>query len=568
MHTSLNNSCVICDQGTFSVGNVTTCQRCPQGLYSAYYGSTSCGFCPPGTYGNNSTAPKCLSCPVGFWNNDYGQSTCSICGPRTTTAKEGSISPQDCSLCQGGYFTLITNNQTNCLECPLGTFSFTNSSNCSSCSAGSYSNRPQSFCSICPPGRYSPITGSPSDENCFLCPAGRYANGSQALKECPLCPQGTFNPEEGLNSSSCRLCPLLPNVLCPSGSSVPYVGPGMYRSLDKPGDIFECIPPAACQKTEFNATKCSDAYTGTKCSQCASNHFRSGGNCVICMSPIARWALLGLCCVIVVFALSKLSENQQNIPNSLKLTLFWFQFLAMYPSLSSSWPPILMGMLNFVSVLNFDIGYFGVGCDIAQNSYYILLIMKLIFPLLLIIILTLNKILLKLLGRNRKFSFGKILSNALYLTVFFSIQLFSSMFQVFNCVESGNGKVVSQDPSVRCYTDSWKRIAAFSGFMIFFYLIIIPTSIAFAWYKAKALGQLSKLENQLLPITQPYHKGAKWYEGARLGFKLVFVLIRDAFGLSRLSKIVFIGLVLIIVAWFESRQRPYNEPVSNDITTM
>jgi hypothetical protein len=164
------------------------------------------------------------------------------------------------------------------------------------------------------------------------------------------------------------------------------------------------------------------------------------------MSPFARWRLLVLCCIALVFVLSKLSENQKNIPNSLKLTLFWFQFLALYPSLSSSWPPILMGLLNFVSVLNFDIGYFGVGCDIGQSSYYILLTNPI-------------NILSKVFGRIREFSFSTILSNALYLTFFFSIQLFSSMFQVFNCVESGgNGKVVSQDPSVRCYTDSWNRI--------------------------------------------------------------------------------------------------------------
>jgi hypothetical protein len=178
-------------------------------------------------------------------------------------------------------------------------------------------------------------------------------------------------------------------------------------------------------------------------------------------------------------------------------------------------------------------------------------------------------ILSKVVGRIREFSFGTILSNSLHLTVFFSIQLFSSMFQVFNCDESGgNGQVVSHDPSVRCYTDSWNRMAVFSSIMIFFYLVATPGLIAFAWYRAKALGRLAKLENLLLPITQPYHKNAKWYEISRLIFKLAFVLIQGAFGLSRLSKIVFISLVLIIVAWIESRQRPDNEPVANDVTTM
>jgi hypothetical protein len=50
--------------------------------------------------------------------------------------------------------------------------------------------------------------------------------------------------------------------------------------------------------------------------------------------------------------------------------------------------------------------------------------------------------------------------------------------------------------SFRCFM-ILGNMAAFSGFMIVFYIVIIPSFIAFPWFKAKTMVQLSKLENEI-----------------------------------------------------------------------
>jgi hypothetical protein len=92
--------------------------------------------------------------------------------------------------------------------------------------------------------------------------------------------------------------------------------------------------------------------------------------------------------------------------------------------------------------------------------------------------------------------------------------------------------------------------------------------IAIAWFKCKSNSGRQEVLGILNQFTMPYHEKAKWHEGFRLLFKLVFVMLRDAFGLSHLSKIVFLSLLLMVVAWIEGRQRPYKEQIANDISTM
>jgi hypothetical protein len=577
MYSSFNSSqsCMICPRGWYSSGNLATgCTQCPIGRYSAYYGLSSlnsCELCPIGTYGRNVSHSQCFQCLEGTWNNASEQSNCIACGFQSYNDGLGSTSQSKCK-CNAGYAPFRPNNSINCLECISGKYSFTGDQSCSSCPPGSYSLTPAATdCIVCSAGRYSAVTSSSSQSNCQLCPSGRYANGSQALSECTPCPSGTFNPQIGSQSlSSCRKCPASANVICPEGSEVPYVPAGMYRSLENSDQIYQCIPSSACQSTGFGNTLCSEGYGGSLCSQCSENYFRSGGNCVKCIISTFRWLLATVCCLMLFFVIFKLSKSQRNISNSLKLTLFWFQFLSLYPSLSSNWPPILLRVFNFASVINLDIGYFGVGCDVGQKSYYTLLTFKLLLPFLFIITMTPFNIYSRFVGRSKsEFSLINILGSALFITNFFSVQLFSSMFQMFNCVAfEGDVKVISQDPSVQCYTEDWTQMIGFVWFMIILYIVIIPALIIASWFRSKSNGTQNKMQKFMYPITRPYHDKAKWYEASRVVFKLLFVLVRDAFKLSRLSKMIFIVLILITVGWIENRHRPFSDSIANDISTM
>jgi hypothetical protein len=243
------------------------------------------------------------------------------------------------------------------------------------------------------------------------------------------------------------------------------------------------------------------------------------------------------------------------IPNSLRMTLFWGQFFSLYPSLSNVWPTFLLRFLSFTSILNLDLGYFGVGCDLVTDSYFTLLVLKILMPVIFSLFLLVRKWIYSMLKPELTFSVMHIFSGTLFITNFFSIQLISSMLQVFNCVDNGSGTfVVKQAPSISCSDSAWKRFVSFDVAAMIGYFIVLPGMVIFIFKKSDQVRREKFLSSVIQPLYRP---GGEWYELFRFAFRIVFVIVRDAIHISNASKASLLVLLMLVCIWVETNSRPF-----------
>jgi hypothetical protein len=372
------------------------------------------------------------------------------------------------------------------------------------------------------------------------------------------------------NSTTCFECPGVPGVICPEGSQVPWVGTGLFRSLSNPGDVFICYPPESCAGTPgFGNSSCSAGYTGVRCNLCEVNFFRSGGKCLKCLPKEGRWILITVSLLLLFIIASKFSRRQNAIPSSVRILLFWFQFLSIYPTLSTAWPSSLFTVLNFTRVFNVDFGYFGFECDAGPISYYWIASLKIMLPILFFLFLSFENLLIKLL-KKRAINVSRTIFHSLFVTNFLSLQLMSTMLEVFNCREVSAGVwVVKSQPSIECHSEGWNQYIVFVSFALFFYLFLIPATLVWK-YRISKKGEDPDRSFLLLlkPLVSYYRPGAEYFELFRLSFRLVFVLVVQILSLSSASKATFLLLMLGILVWIESNVMPYDDATQQELSML
>jgi hypothetical protein len=339
--------------------------------------------------------------------------------------------------------------------------------------------------------------------------------------------------------------------------------------LTAPSTVYPCFPAEACPAAETGNTSCYAGYEGVRCQKCLSGYFRSSGKCVRCISVGVRWSVICLSGLFALVALAKFANSSTKVPGSLRVVLFWFQFLAVFPSLSSVWPPILLSVLNVTNLFSLDFGFLGLECDAKPNSYFLILVVNILFPLMFFGYLTFQNILLTLLKVIKKFSFMKAIAQVIFVTNFLSIQLITSMFQAFNCVSSGDGKyVIRSEPTVVCGSPDWKKFVIFNAFAMMLYVFITPGFVIYKFKKANQADEKDTLNILIHPMTQSYRPGAEYFELLRFIFRVVFVLLRDVLPLSSEAKIVFLILMLVLFIWIETTVRPYSDQAQQNLSIL
>ena len=167
---------------------------CPAGNYCPA-GTPEPVACPPGTYRSTNSGQNvndCTPCPNGKYCQTRGRTSIGV-------------------SCLAGYY------------CPAGT----SSSSQYPCEAGHYCPPSSAAQLLCPDNTYQPL---PLQASCVACPARYYCKNTNAAdaqwpKICPPgkycagtalpvdCPTGTFNPREGMmTSTECDKC--LPGKMC------------------------------------------------------------------------------------------------------------------------------------------------------------------------------------------------------------------------------------------------------------------------------------------------------------------------------------------------------------------
>jgi hypothetical protein len=334
------SSCKTCPSGTGvnTVGS-TFCPDCPAGRYSTSSGL--CTDCTFGTFQNNSKSSTCRICTPGKYSNTTGQTACSLCSLGQYRRENGQTS---CVSCDDGTIANQTGFST-CLSCTAGSYEFLHSS-CESCLAGRYSGNRSSLCSPCSLGKFSSTQSSPQ---CTLCPnnSSTPSFGSISEDQCSICSEGFY----GGNSSRCKACPQVTGLSCPYGSQIPFVDAGYYRSKTDPSEIFTCSPPGSCLTTGYLInTPCSFGYDGDRCSICQDGFYRKGGNCNSCPGIAAKVFTILVVLSLVLAILFQFATSSKPLPADVRISLYYLQFLALFPQVTFNWPDALLKFYDWLSI--------------------------------------------------------------------------------------------------------------------------------------------------------------------------------------------------------------------------
>jgi hypothetical protein len=241
----------------------------------------TCSVCPAGQMGVcNATASECVLCPLGSYSL-AGATTCTPCVP----GKYGGAGGM-CIACPPGTYS--GSASTECSNCSAGTFAKASASACSNCSAGMYSYDGAAACLNCT-GLVGNATytgfGSAGPTSCaFGCrPGFSYAIAAGA---CSPCGAGQWSPA---GTTSCFACTGPPNNATFSGVGAsaalcPFTCDGGFLS-----NGTACIP---CRPgTRTNAGRCVPCPSGawsaaaaTGCAACAAGTYATGNAsaCTVC----------------------------------------------------------------------------------------------------------------------------------------------------------------------------------------------------------------------------------------------------------------------------------------------
>jgi hypothetical protein len=513
---------------------------------------------------NEPSNPPGALCGLLYVSNGVAVSQCSIgylvlcevnvtkCSSNCIPGTFQNVSTAGCQFCPAGR-TTFTFGSTTCFDCPSGLFSNYGELSCGSCQIGSVrSSNGTSSCTPCQRGRawYSNYT-------CGDCPPG-YFSDSEGATYCDFCPRGTWNSSFGATSlSNCKDCDLTsPGIACnEAGSTTPFVKAGYYRIVSQNDVVLaiQCIPSEACLEGGFGNTSCSAAYTGELCSDCNVGYFRLGDGCKKCMSAVLRWIVICMLIIVFFYLCWKLTLSLDRIPFSVKLVFQWAQFLSLFSQLSQQWPNALRFLFGVTSFLNFELQYFGFSCDQSFNFFGVWLL-KLFLPIMIFVVTVLMNF---FSSRMRdplidvvKAKSISIMSSLLFL----STMIFSSLFQIFNCVPQGDKYVMLADPTIKCYESLWFSYLPFALFFILLY-VVTPLSAGIFFFRSIKIGSLQASKFEV--FFRPYRAGCEYWEMVRLLYRLAFVIIRDTTSFDSGSKTLFLISVLAIELYLEGNFRPF-----------
>jgi hypothetical protein len=362
----------------------------------------------------------------------------------------------------------------------------------------------------------------------------------------------------------------IPGAVCKAGTSVPFIQAGYYRQLDKGSSLsYVCIPPSACNEAGNGSTTCSEAYTGFLCGDCKSGYFRLGKECRKCLNSWAKWIIILISIVILLVVLRKLYKQLEKIPYEIKVALSWFQFLALFPTLSNSWPQAFTPFFNFSKLSNLDIQYFGFDCDL-DAIFWTTWTFKLIVPLILFILICVMRLVNNffLESREKSFPVRRSLFVFTFFLAFFYTSILGSVFEPFNCIYQADGSYyMFASPSLQCFDKKWYSYLPLASVFIFAYIIFFPI-ISFAFFfKYRHDLENEKFASIFHSLVQPYKKGAEFWEWIKWAFKVLFVLGRDFVYSESSYKKMFNLMVLVIHFLVEVRVRPHKNTAHSRLSS-
>lgn len=388
------------------------------------------------------------------------------------------------------------------------------------CPAGFFSPTFRDSCQPCPRGFASAIKGA---QRCQICDSSSYAP-AQALTSCSPCPKNSYItslsrenktqcscfPEyfepNGLMGQECFPCPV--GAVCEGGIEQPYPLKGYWRSDGAPlnysaltvGDYLfvQCDIESACPggKLIGNNTGCGVGYFGRLCSVCQDKYFKRRGECFKC-PPAASMTLIGAGIFVVlvcVLLMRMVGPDVSAYGGTINITVYFLQVIGILGKLDLKWPVALATTMTYANVVNVDIDLLGPECSAPSVSFQQKWLVKMFFPILLLVIFIIIFLMTLIASTLRKEEgqlhhkgtskvalLGDILINV-YLLVLALIYLFlvSSTFQLFDCTVRADGIfTLDAQPSLICYDAWWYKLLPIGVAGIVVYALTIPAVFIF-----------------------------------------------------------------------------------------
>ena len=340
------------------------------------------------TLGPRSTTAAYLSfagCPAGMWL-DKG----AVLQNATNL----------CVACPAGWSTMGNGGQTQCTQCPAGTYSHAADPDCSPCQAGQHSaSAGSTACSPCPLNSYANHTRQTGCQSCslndYIVYSTNHSHDRPIDGECVSCPAGAMCTISGnilsaagqyllidqqaatvsgirCSSSACmsaaELCPQADDSSDDSGSSngephqdnqqqqppqpqlisvsqlrvVNCCGTGRWPAYVNVSSFL--LPNVSSPASSLPADLLDNNGVNVLCAHCLPGHSSVNGRCVACSS--VQWgALCGvlLLALLLVYAVHRLPHDWTGSA-SLAIVAYFVQLSAMFKA--SSVLPQLFALVN------------------------------------------------------------------------------------------------------------------------------------------------------------------------------------------------------------------------------
>jgi hypothetical protein len=486
-------NCIGCSAGRYASAN-QSCLACASGKYSFQAQNPECSFCPEGKYSPGVNFSYCLSCESGKYTSTSGNSFCTTC-PAGRYSSAGSF---------------------ECFSCPIGTFGDS--------ALG---------CKPCIRNATTVSIGSSSSSSC-VCSSGFYGNAYEASGECILCKnEAAFS--------------------CPQNSSIPSLAAGYYRNPLDVNSAYVCIPKQACLPTESfqKETPCAEGYLGFLCGKCVPlEYYKQGPVCSKCPTKASiaiTYVIVLLALISVIWKLVKILESKSGMID-VRILVFWSQIIAIYPSLSTTWPSVLNSAFQILSFLNFDFDITSPECSF-KVSFWNKLFVKLVSPMILVLLYMLfwglnvvrNGDKITFLDVLRKFGFIFVVVGSVFYTI-----IFSTLISPFNCKAQSDGSYsLWNDSSITCYSPEWNS----QIYIVYiFFALYVGCFFGYIFYEY-AFYRFSKSEEiteTFLYLTNSYKKSTYWWELIYLIKKVCLIVVGFLFSEEQGSR-YFVMIILLVI---------------------
>ena len=333
--------------------------------------------------------------------------------------------------------------------------------------------------------------------------------------------------------------------------------------------------------------ECPTGHEGVACAECSNGYVRTDLDCASCEDMMAGSVLTALAVGLVCFCVAGkvVQSSASKIKTRYMTTVDYFatavgifveylQMMSLFILVNVEWPGVSRGVLDGVSIFNFDISLLSTGCYFG-NSYALEMLTKPYYLLLACVFacgfwiagwslpekwVLASKIIL-LQAPNA------VLVNAVGLlsSVFF-VPIAMQGFTTFSCYpHPEQGSSMMKYPGVLCFEDAWVTQVLPCGLLCIVVTISIYSTLAFLTYRSPTMSDAS---DRLKFMLGKYRPEAFMWKLVTMTRNLLIsaspALTHNSFLQVMIMTLIVLGYMSLLARWWVWKTSMHNIA---DVTT-